>query len=568
MKYNFDKPVNRFGTGSTKYETLYDGKPLGEDIVPMWVADMDFACAPPILQAVRDSAKLQLFGYTNPKLIPDYYEAVCGYYRRRFNWYIDSKSIIPSPGVVTGIEYALLALTRKGDGIIIQRPVYYPFTDRIEKHGRRVINNALLVQEGRYAIDFEDLEKKAQVSTTTMMILCSPHNPVGRVWTEEELTRIHDICMRNDVIIVSDEIHCDLTREGVTHRVLAAMFPEDRSIITCTAPSKTFNIAGLAQSHIIVPNDEYREKMSFYAHSSINPINTCVVKAAFNDCDDWLTQVKKYIDGNFEFMRTYLKQKLPAAIMSEPQGTYLAWVDVSAYTKDTRALEHTLVKNRALYVEAGDVFGKEGAGKLRINVACPTANVRYCVDALAAELIRLKKGDKMPEFSLPSAWGGKTAVSADSKKKLVVFLRHIGCPFTQLYMARLTAEYDRFLDSGIKVIVVTQNSTTTMESRLNKKIAPYYLLSDTEGEAFAQYCVSPAINRAHLVDESEIENLKTITENGIKNGTAEGDELALPAAFGINSFNRMDFACYGQTAGGLPAPEKLLAMFSRGGIER
>lgn len=566
MKYNFDKPINRYGTGSVKYEALYEGKPLGDDALPMWVADMDFECAPAIIDAAKRTADTGIFGYTDLKLMPEYYRAVCDYYKRRFDWHIDSESILVSPGVVPGIELCIQALTRQGDGVIIQRPVYYPFARSIEKLGRRVISNPLLEQQGVYAIDFDDLEKKAASKTTTMMILCSPHNPVGRVWTKDELARIHAICKQNDVLIVSDEIHCDLTRVGVEHTVLASMLPNDRTIITCTAPSKTFNIAGLARSHIIVPDKQLREKIAPLTSTSTDPITARMVQAAFNECDDWLLAVREYIDENFAFLKQYLKQKLPRAAIADPQGTYLAWVDVRAYAKDTKKLERDLVRYRGVYVEAGETFGSEGAGFLRVNVGCPTRNIRAFVDALAAMLDHLKKGDRMLDFSLSSAWGGRYTVASDGKKKLIIFLRHIGCPFTQLYLARLAACYTQLMDNGIKIIVVTQNTVPSLESRLNRKAVPFYLLADPDGAVFAQYKVHDAQNRARLVGEDDAGDLRTISETGVKEGPAEGDELILPAIFAVNTLDKFEFVHYGNTAGDMPNPKKLLAAFNKGGL--
>ncbi len=568
MKYQLDEHIDRFGTGSIKYDSLYHGRRHPANSASMWVADMDFSCPQPLLDAARAAADTRIFGYTDPRLTPGYFRDLCDYYRRNYNWYINSRDVLLTNGVVPGIEIAINNLTRQGEGIIIQRPVYYPFTDVIKATKRTVCNNALVYSDGNYTMDFADLEKKAAKNSTTMMVLCSPHNPVGRAWTREELSRVYDICTRNNVIIVSDEIHCDLARFGEKHIVLQSLFPNADNIITCTAPSKTFNIPGFACSHLVVRSPALRERLAHDCDNCINPVTAAAVRAAFRDCDDWRAQVAAYIDNNFEFLDAYLARVLPKAKLVRPQATYLAWIDVSEYTRNTKALEEDLFDYQSLHVEAGDIFGNEGAGFLRANLACPTANVRRLADALSNQLLRLHRGDAMPAFALNSAWHGERRVDADAKKKVIVFARHVGCPFTQLFLARLSSEYEKFTANKIRLVVVTQNSPTSVEARLNRGAVKFEILCDPYARSFAEYRVGRAVSKHQLVSEREADDLMLIEESNLRPGVAEGDPLVLPAVFCVNTLNRLTMAHYARSASDLPSVAQIIDSFNLGGLER
>lgn len=568
MKYNFDEIIDRTGTGSTKYDRPQYGQASRPEVVQMWVADMDFSCPQPILDAVAAAADDRIFGYTCLSYMPSYYRAVCDYYRRRFGWYINSSDIIVTPGVVPAINMLVRTLTRKGESVIIQKPVYNPFFAAVEGNGRYIANNSLVCDKnGHYSIDFDDLEKLASQRNTTMMILCSPHNPVGRDWTVEELTRIHDICTANGVVIVCDEIHCDLTRQGVKHHIMASLFPEDKNIITCTAPSKTFNIAGLERSHIIIRNPEYKEAIKGLTGSNTDPITAAAVTAAFNDCDDWLDAACEYIDENFNYLKMYLKHRLPEAKMEIPEATYLAWIDVSAYTTDTLQLQKDLLKHEAVYVEDGDRFGREGTGFLRVNVACPARQLKIFVDSLANRLDRLRVGDSMPAASLFCAWSGKLPLDGDRMKKLLVFLPSIGSTFSQLYLAKLTAAYPEFKRAAVKVSVITGNTVAALENRLNRNAIPYYLYGDAEGDAFAKFKIKSAPSAHYLTSPDNNADLSVIAESGIRNTEVEASGLMRPALFAVDSDGRIALATYADTLGGLPEPSAIAARLANGGIK-
>jgi cystathionine beta-lyase len=314
MRYDFDVIIDRRGTNSIKLDLLPEGAP--GDALPLWVADMDFSCAEPILRALRQRIDRKIFGYTHCES-REYKDAVTGWYKKRMNWDLAAEDIFFSPGVVPAVAFLIECLTAEGDGILIQRPVYYPFTNKIEGSRRKVVNSPLVYENGTYRIDYDDLDAKMSSPSTKGMILCSPHNPVGRVWKQEELRQIADICKKYDKWIISDEIHGDLVRESVTHIPLEKACPDYKDrIITCTAPSKTFNLAGMQLSNIVIPNKEYQKmwKHCVSERFSIdlpNPFAITALIAAYSEGEDWLEQLKTYLDGNVAFCRRFFAENLP-----------------------------------------------------------------------------------------------------------------------------------------------------------------------------------------------------------------------------------------------------------------
>ena len=369
-----------------KVDIACDGSPIGADVLSMWIADMDFACAPPIIEAVESAAQRRIFGYTCYGEA-DYFKAVEDFYLRRHSWAVDCKKALYSCGVVSGLDSVVATLTDKNDGIIIQPPVYAPFSHVINDNGRVIVENPLIRREdGGYDMDFDDLERKAARQDVKMMILCSPHNPAGRVWTRDELSRVYDICHKNGVLLVCDEIHCDIVRRGIKHTPLLSLFPDAQDIIVCTAPSKTFNIAGLGVSLTFIPNDGLRERAAKAFGGIINPLSMAAATAAYSECDDWLDEMLDYVDGNFEHLRSLLSAQLPLAKLAPCEGTYLAWVDFSAYRADSLAFESELVKKGKLALEAGARFGSGGEGFQRICLACPRSFITEAVERIKKTL--------------------------------------------------------------------------------------------------------------------------------------------------------------------------------------
>lgn len=394
MGFDFDEMVDRKGTNSIKWEhmDLLD-KDAPPDTLPFWVADMDFACAPPILEALRRRTERRIFGYSS--LDEEAYKAaVIQWYASRHGWGVDPADLFYSPGVVPAIAFLLGLLTGKGDGVIIQRPVYYPFSLMIERHGRRIVNNPLRNQGGRWEMDFEDLEAKAKDPGTKLLILCSPHNPVGRVWTEAELRRLGTICLENGLTIVADEIHGDLVRAGQRHLPLAGLFPEAKGrIITTTSPSKTFNMAGLQLSNIVISAPELRAQWSRYVADELglgipNSFSIPATIAAYTEGGPWLDALLAYLDGNFALMEEFHRARFPFAPFRAPEGTYLAWSDFRAAGLKEAGLVSAFCHGGKVLVEGGSMFGPEGEGFVRMNAACPRSQLAEGLERMAAVLKR------------------------------------------------------------------------------------------------------------------------------------------------------------------------------------
>jgi len=386
MKYDFNKKISRTGTHSVKWEHMppVEGKNRDE-LLPLWIADMDFACAQPILDAMHERIDRQIFGYSL-SAEKEYLESVKGWFSKRFGWEINKEHIEHSPGIVPALAVLLKALTNSGDGVILQQPIYYPFMSVIKSNERELLNNALIEKDGEYFMDFEDLEEKASRPSTKLFLFCSPHNPVGRVWKEEELKKMADICLKHNVYIVSDEIHCDIVRDGVTHIPLSKLNDDER-IITCIAASKSFNLAGMQTSSIILKTPELREKWAeeLLGKSCLfgaNPVGIVATQAAYTKGEDWLDQVNSYIDENLKFVVDYLKEHMPEAKCKVPEGTYFAWIDFRAYGYSAEELENRVQKRAGVLLDEGYIFGEEGSGWERINVACPCSVLEECLNRM------------------------------------------------------------------------------------------------------------------------------------------------------------------------------------------
>lgn len=367
--YDFDNIINRQKTKSEKWDTLESREHL-----PFTVADTDFAVAPPILEALAERLAHPVLGYTT--LEDSFYEAICAFARRQHGFDLDRSWIHITPGVMVGVGVAIDALTREGDGIIIQTPVYTPFFRVIEKNKRTLITNPLKLANGRFTIDFEDLEegmKKAKV-----LLLCNPHNPTGRVFTREELDRMAALAESYGVLIISDEIHSDILYSGSVHIPIATIsdYARERSI-TMIAPSKTFNIPGLSTSVAIIPNPQLRQtfltKLKALGLHEGNTFGVEALEAAYTLCDPWLEELKAYLEKNRDLTARFLKEKLPEVRLSLPEGTYLMWLDFSAYG-DHRDILASLIRNNVVLTD-GLIYGEEGLGYLRLNIGCPRATL-------------------------------------------------------------------------------------------------------------------------------------------------------------------------------------------------
>lgn len=371
---NFDEIINRHHTDCLKYDAAKRrGKP--ENILPLWVADMDFPTAPPVLTALKKRLEHGIFGYSEAD--PDrFYSVLKNWFEARHHWTIQKEWLVQTPGVVFALAMAVRALTKPGDSVLIQQPVYYPFSEVILDNNRHRINSPLLLKNGHYEIDFEDVERQIFEHKVKLFILCNPHNPIGRVWTKEELTRLGDICLAHHVIIVADEIHEDFTWQGHNHTVFASLGEAyaQHSVI-CTSPSKTFNLAGLQLSDIFIPNEslrhKFRNEIAQAGYSQLNTLGLTAGEAAYREGAAWLEELKHYLQGNIEFVDSFLQEQLPEIKLIYPEGTYLLWLDFRQLGLSEPQREELLIKKAGLWLDSGAIFGPSGEGFERMNIACP-----------------------------------------------------------------------------------------------------------------------------------------------------------------------------------------------------
>lgn len=381
---DFDKVADRKNTSCLKYDfAVKRGMPA--DILPLWVADMDFKTSSYIQDAVAAQAEHGIYGYTESG--DSYFEAVQAWFFTHYDWKVEEKWLVKTPGVVFALAMAVQAFTQENDAVMIQQPVYYPFSGVIKDNGRRIIDNTLVQDEaGSYHMDLADFEKKIVKEKVKLFFLCNPHNPVGRAWNREELEKIGDICYRHHVLIVSDEIHADFVYNR-KHQVLANLKKEYEEItITCTAPSKTFNIAGLQVSNIFIPDNQLRHRfkrqIAASGYSQLNAAGLVACEAAYRYGEEWYSGVKAYIRENISFTKKFLEERIPKVKMLEPEGTYLVWVDFRALGLSNRELEDLIIHKAGLWLDSGAIFGAAGEGFQRINVACPRVTLQTALEKI------------------------------------------------------------------------------------------------------------------------------------------------------------------------------------------
>lgn len=383
-KINFNIVVNRKNTNCLKYDfAVRRGRP--ENVLPLWVADMDFKVAPEITQEIEKRVAHGIFGYSEVK--EEYFEAVAAWMEQKHGWHVEEDWLVKTPGVVFALAMAVQAFTEPGDAVIIQQPVYYPFSEVIADNGRRIVDNTLeLKEDGKYHINFEDFEQKVKENHVKLFLLCSPHNPVGRVWTKEELKKIAAICRKYDVIVVSDEIHEDFVFNG-KHQVFADLSEDAKNrTITCTAPSKTFNLAGLQVSNIWIANPKLREKfkkqIAAAGYSQLNTLGLTACEAAYRYGGEWHAELLGYLKSNLNFLREFLQTRLPEVKLIEPEGTYLVWLDFGSLGLTEEQREELLTKKAGIWLDSGAIFGAAGEGFERINIACPRSILKDALERI------------------------------------------------------------------------------------------------------------------------------------------------------------------------------------------
>jgi len=383
LRYDFDRIVDRTGTESLKW--VYPRKVLGvEDAIPMWVADMDFEAPPAVVEAVRRRAEHGVYGY--PLVPPSFFAAAIGWLERRHGWAVEKKWMAMTPGIVPALNYCVRAFSRPGDPVIVQTPVYHPFYYAIENNGRRVVRNPLRFDGGRYTMDLDDLRAKID-APGRMLILCSPHNPVGRVWTREELEALARIAVERDLLVIADEIHHDLVYRGHRHHVLASLSPElAHQTITCIAPSKTFNTAGLATAAVVASDPDLLKKLEDESERSGfdlgNALGIVAFEAAYAHGEDWLEELLPYLEGNIDLIEGFLAERVPGIRLVRPEGTYLALLDCRGLGLDPAELNGFFLKQARVYFSDGKIFGDEAAGFVRINFGCPRPVLREALERM------------------------------------------------------------------------------------------------------------------------------------------------------------------------------------------
>lgn len=391
MKYNFDEIIDRKGYGQAKWEpAMLEGHFGSPDLLSYWVADMDFRTVPEVIEAVKKGAEIGIWGYTG--FMPKFFDAYLGWQKKRNGWEAKQEWFRYTPGVVNALNQAIQAFSNEGDEIIIQRPVYYPFTNSILAQGRVIVNNALIFKGDHYEVDFENFEKLASSPKCKMFIMSNPHNPVGKVFSKEDLTKMGEICNKYGVFVCADEIHSDLIVPGFKHTVYASLGKEFAdNCLVCHAPSKTFNLAGLQVSCIMIPGDEARAKFDAvskkFSVSSPNFFGAVAAAAAFEYGEDWLKECYAYILENYKYVEEFCASHWDGKVKPvKMEGTYLMWLNFNAIEKDTEKLEQVMLKKAKVALDEGKIFGKEGNGFERINLATPKSFIVELMDRIAKAL--------------------------------------------------------------------------------------------------------------------------------------------------------------------------------------
>ena len=385
-QFDFDEIVVRRGTNSYKWDL-----PKGEDIIPMWVADMDFKTAPCIIDALKRRVEHGIFGYT---FVPDsYYDAIINWFKRRHQWHIEREDILYTSGVVPAIACTLKATTMPGEKVLVQTPVYNCFFSAIKNSGCEVSENPLRREGDSYVIDFDDFERRCSDEKTTVFLLCNPHNPAGRVWRKDELRRMIDICLKHHVKVIADEIHCELVMPGHTFQPFAAVDEACRdNCVVLNSPSKAFNIAGLQIANIVCHDAEWRRRINRAININevcdVNPFGVIALQAAYNDGGEWLDALNQYIHENYLALKDFFRERLPRLEVCRLEGTYLAWINLSRIPITADEAARRLLGNAKVMLNSGTMYGREaGNSYLRINLACPRSTLMEGLKRIESELV-------------------------------------------------------------------------------------------------------------------------------------------------------------------------------------
>lgn len=551
MKYDFTSIPDRSGKGSAKWDSA---KNASTEFVPLSVADMEFPTARPIVEAVKNVAETQILGYTNPT--EKYYNAVLSWMKRRHNFEIKKEWLLQTPGIINALSMLIETVTSPSDGVIVMPPVYYPFDMTITATGRHSVFCPLIENGGRYEIDYKLLEEKARDEKNTAILFCNPHNPVGRVWSVEELARVAEICCNNGVFIIDDEIHNDLIMPEFKHTVMANIGERVKNnIAVCTAPSKTFNLAGVQCSNIIIPNDEIRaralirNKMNMQMHLNIFAYAACT--AAYNECEEWLDELIEVISDNAKCVETFMENNFPEIKVYHLEGTYLQWLDMRSLGMTHIELREML-ENAGIYLDNGEMFGALGRGFQRINLACAKSTIEKMLErfkkAVEAEKAKKKVCGKALEI-------GDYFEEIDVQKPtLIVFGRAADCRLTEKTLDALKSEYEKFTSEGIDIKFIVPSPS-------DKEGYPFEIITDPQANLYKKYNVFEADSAVYAVagdkmfEEAVGSDTKKISESKVF-APIDGKSfrpLQLFAFVGVDENKKVVFSYYSKTIADFPA---------------
>lgn len=571
MSYNFDKLIDRHGTNCGKWEFMFiQNRYAKMDTLPFWVADMDFPCPDGVIEALHQRVDNKAFGYS-ANLTGEFFRSICGWFQHRFDWYVNSKDIFYCNGIVPAINFLIQIMTHEGDQVLLQPPIYHPFYSKIQSNHRTPIENQLILCDGNFEIDFADFERKVKEPKTTLFLLCSPHNPTGRVWSEEELRRMGELCFENGVRIISDEIHHDIVAPDVKHIPLEKLFPEHKNeIITGTSASKTFNLAGMAYSNIIIHDLHLQSLWNKLAAGDYgvmypNPLSITAIEAAYATGEPWIDQLNEYLHENLVFTRDYLKHNLPKARMTVPEGTYFAWIDVEAYLQgEVRSdVDSYLVKTANILIESGSegvpIFGPGGENYLRMNVACPRSLLEEGLRRMCTALNRIYPGSQLEGIECKTPWRTTNLSELVDRPVFLLFLRYYGCTICQLDIQRLKKDYDKITNAGAKAVIVLQSKQEGIREQIEEDTFPFEIICDPEQKFYHRYCIAPAISREKMVNLNVLKKMKEAQIAGLTHGAYEGNKLQLPAVFLVEPGLKVRHTHYGTTPADIPDIEEMIA---------
>lgn len=584
MKYDFNSIPDRSGFGAAKWNRA---KNSSTEFVPLSVADMEFPTAKPIVKAIKKLADEAILGYTDPT--DGYFEAVISWMKRRHNFDVKKEWMLQTPGIINALSMLIEAVTNPGDGVIILSPVYYPFDMTVLATSRHIVYCPLTNNGGEYGIDYTNLEKKAKSPKNTALIFCNPHNPIGKVWSADEMRKVADICCDNGVFIIDDEIHNDLIMPGNEHTVMANVSERAKeNIAVCTAPSKTFNLAGMQCSNIIIPNEKFRKRaiacnwMNMQMHLNIFAYAACT--AAYNECEDWLEELIKVIDGNAKCVEDFMAENFPEIKVYPLEGTYLQWLDMRALGL-THVELREMLEGANIYLDGGEMFGPHGRGFQRINLACARKTLEKMLERFknAVEKVRkkhetegrpcrktLSEGDILEGFAYESPKSTFCMLEdVIERNTLIVFGRFYECDVTQKLLGLLTAAFPAVKALGCDIKFVVQSPLETL-SKVQSKY-PFELIADPEGKLYKRYNVFEADSPVCMVAGDKIfeamagKNIKKLLDTDIlRLITATNDPredikpLQLCAFIAVDKHMKVTYAHYCKTIYDFPDIKKII----------